>query len=119
MSLGWGTQFRANVRVRMRDGVELSTDLYLPEGPGPFPVVLSRTPYNNTLAWIVAKARTLADAGYAVAMQDVRGRFDSHGEYEPFRDEGPDGADTSGAPALHQWIARMGEPLYGFQTPNG
>jgi uncharacterized protein (DUF1800 family) len=29
------------------------------------------------------------------------------------------GADTTGAPALHQWIARMGEPLYGFQTPNG
>ena len=29
------------------------------------------------------------------------------------------GADTNGMPALHQWIARMGEPLYGFQTPNG
>src|SRR5215213_7287000 len=29
------------------------------------------------------------------------------------------GADTNGGPATHQWIARMGEPLYGFQTPNG
>ena len=29
------------------------------------------------------------------------------------------GADTTGGPQLHQWIARMGEPLYGFQTPNG
>ncbi|HEY0431650.1 MAG TPA: DUF1800 domain-containing protein [Pyrinomonadaceae bacterium] len=29
------------------------------------------------------------------------------------------GADTNGGPQLHQWIARMGEPLYGFQTPNG
>jgi hypothetical protein len=29
------------------------------------------------------------------------------------------GAETNGGPALHQWIARMGEPLYGFQTPNG
>jgi uncharacterized protein (DUF1800 family) len=29
------------------------------------------------------------------------------------------GAETTGAPQLHQWIARMGEPLYGFQTPNG
>jgi putative CocE/NonD family hydrolase len=103
MSLGWGTRVRANVRVAMRDGVELSTDLYLPEGPGPFPVVLSRTPYNNTLAWIVAKARTLADAGYAVAMQDVRGRFDSYGEYEPFRDEGPDGADTIAWLAAQPW----------------
>ena len=29
------------------------------------------------------------------------------------------GADTNGGPQTHQWIARMGEPLYGFQTPNG
>lgn len=29
------------------------------------------------------------------------------------------GADTNGGPQLHQWIARMGQPLYGFQTPNG
>ena len=29
------------------------------------------------------------------------------------------GAETKGGPQLHQWIARMGEPLYGFQTPNG
>src|ERR1051325_2470066 len=29
------------------------------------------------------------------------------------------GAETTGGPQLHQWIARMGEPLYGFQTPNG
>jgi uncharacterized protein (DUF1800 family) len=28
-------------------------------------------------------------------------------------------AETTGGPQLHQWIARMGEPLYGFQTPNG
>jgi uncharacterized protein (DUF1800 family) len=29
------------------------------------------------------------------------------------------GGDTNGAPAIHQWIARMGQPLYGYQTPNG
>src|SRR5439155_13415733 len=29
------------------------------------------------------------------------------------------GADTNGGPQFHQWIARMGQPLYGFQTPNG
>ncbi len=103
MSLGWGTRFRSNVRVAMRDGVELSTDLYLPDGPGPFPVVVSRTPYNNTLPWIVAKGRTLVDAGYAVAMQDVRGRFDSYGEYEPFRDEGPDSVDTIAWLAAQPW----------------
>jgi putative CocE/NonD family hydrolase len=87
----------------MRDGVELSTDLYLPHGPGPFPVVLSRTPYNNTLPWLVAKGRALADAGYAVAIQDVRGRFDSDGRYEPFRGEGPDGFDTIEWLASQSW----------------
>jgi hypothetical protein len=29
------------------------------------------------------------------------------------------GGETNGGPQFHQWIARMGEPLYGFQTPNG
>lgn len=29
------------------------------------------------------------------------------------------GAETNGGPQFHQWIARMGQPLYGFQTPNG
>lgn len=103
MSVGWGLRLRSNVRVPMRDGVELSTDLYLPDGPGPFPVVLSRTPYNNTLPWLVEKGRTLADAGYAVAIQDVRGRFDSDGRYEPFRFEGVDGFDTVEWLAAQPW----------------
>jgi len=29
------------------------------------------------------------------------------------------GGDTNGGPAIHQWIAKMGQPLYGYQTPNG
>ena len=36
-----------NVKVPMRDGVTLATDIYYPEGSGPFPVLLSRTPYNK------------------------------------------------------------------------
>jgi putative CocE/NonD family hydrolase len=87
----------------MRDGVLLSTDLYLPPGPGPFPTVLSRTPYDNTLPWLVERGRNLADAGYAVAIQDVRGRFDSLGEYEPFRNEGQDGVDTLAWLAAQPW----------------
>jgi putative CocE/NonD family hydrolase len=96
-------RFRQNIRVPMRDGISLSTDLYLPEGHGPFPVMVSRTPYDNTLEWLVAKGRRLADTGYAVAIQDVRGRFDSEGTYEPFRDEGPDGADTVAWLAAQPW----------------
>ena len=87
----------------MRDGVELSTDLYLPAASGPVPAVLLRTPYDNTLPSLVAKGRRLAEAGYAVAIQDVRGRFDSDGVYSPFASEGPDGYDTQAWIAAQPW----------------
>ena len=50
------------VRVPMRDGVKLSTDVYLPEGPGPFPVILIRTPYSNNVDYQVAGRRLLRPA---------------------------------------------------------
>lgn len=86
---------RFHVRVPMRDGVHLSTDLYLPEGCGPWPVLLTRTPYGNSsrqdrceqLVWF-------AQRGFACAYQDCRGRYDSEGEWEPFRSEREDGLDT-------------------------
>jgi hypothetical protein len=78
----------------MRDGVRLSTDVYLPEDPGPFPVILIRTPYNNNLEAQVQDAVYFAQRGYAVAIQDVRGRFDSEGEWSPFVHEAQDGYDT-------------------------
>jgi putative CocE/NonD family hydrolase len=95
---GTGVRIRSNVGVPMRDGVRLSADLFVPDGDGPFPTVLIRTPYDNTLPGHVARARVLADRGYAVVLQDVRGRFDSEGVYTPFRNEGPDGFDTQ------EWI---------------
>jgi len=93
-----------DLRTPMRDGVELSSDLYLPpEGldGGPYPVVLMRTPYSNQQATYVRYARHLAKHGYAVAIQDVRGRHDSAGSFYPFRDEGPDGYDSI------EWLARQ------------
>src|SRR3990172_7405771 len=102
-------RLRSNVRVPMRDGVDLSADIYLPEGPGPFPAVLSRTPYNNTLPWLVGRGRALSDAGYAVVIQDCRGRFDSRGDYEPFRDEGPDGVDTIAWLVAQSWCSGRSE----------
>jgi putative CocE/NonD family hydrolase len=98
---GSGVRYRSNVPVVMRDGVHLSTDLYAPDGDGPFPTVLVRTPYDNSIPQHVARARHLADAGYVVAIQDVRGRFDSEGVYVPFRNEGPDGFDTQ------EWIGHQ------------
>jgi putative CocE/NonD family hydrolase len=98
-----GIRVRANVGVPARDGTRLSTDLYLPAASSPAPAVLIRTPYDNTLPFLVEKGRRLADHGYAVAISDCRGRFDSDGAYEPFRNEGPDGFDTVEWLAAQPW----------------
>ena len=58
----------------MRDGVNLSTDVYLPNAGGPSPTVLVRTPYGNNMDVYIRKARALANDGYAWVVQGVRGR---------------------------------------------
>ncbi len=86
----------SDVKVPMRDGVLLHTRLYLPEG-GPHPALLRRTPY--PWEWMGADAfnepnEAVARRGYALAVQYVRGRFSSEGEFEPFRDDVSDGFDS-------------------------
>ncbi|HVU67272.1 MAG TPA: CocE/NonD family hydrolase [Ktedonobacteraceae bacterium] len=86
-----------NLRVRMRDGVYLSTDVYRPAEGGPFPVLLIRTPYNKEDPQLLStppEASRLLEAGYAVVAQDVRGRYASEGVFDPFAQEAADGADT-------------------------
>jgi putative CocE/NonD family hydrolase len=86
----------------MRDGVRLAADVVLPAPPdrtGPLPALLTRTPYGRQR--FLADARFLAGHGYAVVLQDVRGRYDSDGEWYPFRNEGPDGFDAI------EWVARQ------------
>ena len=90
-----------DVKVPMRDGVELSTDIYLPDGDGPFPTVLMRTPYSNNLEQFIEKGRRLIDHGYACVHQDCRGRWDSDGEHYPFVPDGADGFDTQ------EWVGRQ------------
>jgi uncharacterized protein len=80
------------VRVPMRDGVSLAADVYRPDAPGKFPVLLQRTPYNR--AGAAGQANQMAGEGWVVIIQDTRGRFDSGGEFYPFKYEGPDGYDT-------------------------
>jgi uncharacterized protein len=88
-----------DVRVPMRDGVELATDVYVPGGAGPCPTVLQRTPYDRTdpfgtqFICQMTVVRAL-DAGFAVVLQDTRGRFGSKGTFDPFVHEGADGEDT-------------------------
>lgn len=90
-----GIRARYDVKVLMRDGVSLSADIYYPKGPvGPYPVVLSRTPYDNTNEKMVDDAVFFAQHGYVYVAQDVRGRHDSNGTFEPWANEFDDGHDT-------------------------
>ena len=68
-----------DAKVPMRDGVNLSTDIYLPRGAGRVPTVLMRTPYGNNGEPMIEKGRRLANDGYACVIQDCRGRWDSDG----------------------------------------
>lgn len=95
----YGVVWERDVMVPMRDGVRLATDLYLParggaRAEGTFPVIVERTPYDKRGAGLVATAKRFARHGYAVALQDVRGRFRSEGDWYPFALEAPDGYDT-------------------------
>lgn len=86
-------------RTPMRDGVTLSTDVYLPQGEGAFPTILFRTPYDNSGVnpdeqWPIRHALRLVAAGYAVALQDCRGRHDSDGVWTPWLHEAEDGFDS-------------------------
>jgi uncharacterized protein len=80
------------VPVKMRDGVVLVADIYRPAAEGKFPVLLQRTPYNR--AGGAGGYAQMASHGYVVIVQDTRGRFDSQGEFYPFRYESQDGYDT-------------------------
>src|ERR1700674_1766335 len=79
-----------------RDGVKLAANVFLPSGGGPFPVVLSRTPYLKDALGDLAgySAKKYTDAGLAFVMQDVRGKGHSEGFYEAFVPDLEDGYDT-------------------------
>jgi putative CocE/NonD family hydrolase len=87
----YAVNVQTNVRVKMRDGVSLVADIYRPKIEGRLPVLLTRTPYNRKDP---ETGMYLASRGYVVILQDTRGRFDSEGEFYPFRNEADDGYDT-------------------------
>ena len=93
--------------VAMRDGIRLATDVHLPDGAGPFPVIMERTPYGRaetSRSEITAADRTPASRadlaayftahGYAVVYQDTRGRYGSEGRFVKYLSDGEDGFDT-------------------------
>jgi putative CocE/NonD family hydrolase len=85
-----------HLSIPMRDGVLLAADLYRPSGSGALPTLLQRTPYNKSGPNGVFQAYALraAEAGFAVIVQDVRGRFNSSGNFTAFDQEQLDGYDT-------------------------
>ena len=86
----------------MRDGVVLRADILLPDQGGPFPVLVYRTPYGKQNARVEYQTFERAvKRGYAVVVQDVRGRYTSDGEFRPYENEGRDGFDTI------EWAARQ------------
>src|SRR5713226_9485188 len=97
-----GVERRSDVSAPMRDGVVLRADILLPNVEGRFPTLVYRTPYGKHFA--LKEYTTFAKAvarGYAVVVQDVRGRYASDGEFVPYQNEGRDGYDTI------EWVARQ------------
>jgi hypothetical protein len=93
-----------NIAVPMRDGVVLRADVLLPSNSNRFPTLVYRTPYNKESVLRGYKSFEKAVArGYAVVLQDVRGRYASDGEFTPYQTEGRDGYDTIEWAAQQPW----------------
>jgi uncharacterized protein len=107
--------FEPNVAMRTRDGLRLSADIYRPNAPGQFPLLLMRLPYGRDVAStpVYAHPTWYARQGYVVVIQDVRGRGDSEGSFYPGRTEAEDGYDAvEWAAALPFSDGNVG--MYGF-----
>jgi putative CocE/NonD family hydrolase len=90
--------------IPMRDGVVLRADVLLPSGDGPFPVLVYRTPYGEKNAQgEYSTFQHARERGYAVVVQDVRGRYGSGGVFVPYQNEGRDGYDTIEWAAKQPW----------------
>lgn len=109
-----------NLQVPMRDDVTLASDVYRPADDGRHPVVLMRLPYNKeqpVLLFLAGDILRIAQAGYAVVVQDCRGTFQSGGEFDPYFQEANDGVDAIAWAAAQTWssgvVGMMGASYYG------
>jgi putative CocE/NonD family hydrolase len=89
-------------RVPTRDGITLSADVYLPRSGGALPTIVQWTPYESTRERFIAWGVWFARRGYAAVVVDVRGRYESEGEFYAWTKDGVDAHDTL------TWVA--GEP---------
>lgn len=89
--------------VAMRDGVTLYADIYLPKKAGKYPTIVVRTCYGVQRDGVHDEMIRFAQNGFAVVMQDGRGRYESDGKWTPFFDEAKDGYDTIEWAAKQPW----------------
>ncbi len=106
---------KSTASMQTRDGIRLDSDIYRPDTEEELPILLMRQPYGREIASTVVYAhpRWYAAQGYIVALQDVRGRGTSQGEFDLFTHEVADGWDTIA------WVSELphstGEVgMYGF-----
>ena len=101
----YSVKFEPNSPLMLRDGTITYVDVFRPDASGGFPALLQRTPYDKSSPHSRTSALDgirAAMQGYAVVIQDVRGRFSSDGEFYTFVDEMNDGYDSV------EWVA--GQP---------
>lgn len=110
-----------NVPCGMRDGVVLYADIYRPDREGTFPVLLTRLPYSKDLPHYSHRyldTNRLVENRFAVIIQDVRGRFQSEGEFQSFKQEADDGYDTvewaAALPFSTGKVGMFGMSYYGY-----
>ncbi|MGD9712171.1 MAG: CocE/NonD family hydrolase, partial [Thermomicrobiales bacterium] len=92
-------RFLYDLKAPMRDGVRLSTDVFLPDSPGAWPTIVLRTPYQSLWSRWIKHAIWWAERGYAFVIQDCRGKFESEGNFYAYIHDGVDSYDTL------SWIA--------------
>lgn len=83
---------KETVKITTKDGTNLASDIYIPTEGDNHPVILIRTPYGKQQH--VYEGEYFAYNGYAVVIQDSRGKWESDGEYFPFINEKNDGIET-------------------------
>ncbi len=112
----------SNLGIESRDGVDLATDVYLPDGDGPFPAILTRLPYGKTEPYcnMPGTAKRWTAGGYAFVVQDNRGKWGSGGSFDAsdIDMEAKDGCDTIDWIRDQSWsnglIGMWGESYYGY-----
>ena len=113
-----GIHAEQNIAIAMRDGVTLRANLFRPVESGPVPALVLRIPYDKDAAqsYVYAHPSWYARHGYAVLVQDSRGRYQSEGEFYPLRHDDTDGFDTIEWCAAQYWCDGQ-VASYGFSIP--